>query len=152
MHFKYTSATNHTVTQPAHTIFLSRYHHGVHIPSLLLTQLQGRSRELDVYLNSPDPTQHSPPLARLAAMATQPNHHKKLIRDAIINLAQYGLHFRDTDQPNTFISLQLLLHTHTNRTLLEQPPSQPDTTSTSLFTITGDMEEHTPYSHNQDLH
>ena len=61
-------------------------------------------------------------------MATQPNHHKRLIQDAIISLAQYDLQFRDADQPVPSISLQLMLHTHANRTLLGQPPSQPNTT------------------------
>ena len=152
LHFKYIAATKHTVTQPAHATFLSRDHHGLHIPSLLLTQLQGRARELDVRLNSPDPTQHAPPLARLAAMIPRPNDHKNLIRDAIISLAQFGLHLRDADQPITSISLQLLLHDQPDKTLLGQPSPKHATTSNSPFTITGDVEEHTPYSHNQDLH
>ena len=75
-----------------------------------------------------------------------------MIRDVIISLAQYGLHFRDADQPITSLSLQLLLHDHPACTLLGQPPAQHDTTSKSPFAITGDFEEHTPYSHNQDLH
>ena len=152
LHFKYITATKHTVEQPAHTTFLSRDHHGLHIPSLLLTQLQGRPRELDVRLNSPDSTQHAPPLARLAAMIPQPNDHKNLIRDAIMSLAQHGIHFRDADQPLTSLSLQLLLHGHPARTLFGQPPAQHDTASTSPFAITGAFEEHTPYFHNQDLY
>ena len=152
LHFKYIAATKHTVTQPAHATFLSRDHHGLHIPSLLLTQLQGHARELDVRLNSSDPTQHAPSLVRLAPMISQPNHHKNLIRDAIISLAQYGLHFRDDYQLLTSLSLQLLLHGHPARTLLGKPPAQHDTTSTSPFDITGNFEEHAVYSHNQDLH
>ena len=85
-------------------------------------------------------------------MITQPNDHKNLIRDAIISLAQFGIHLRDADQPITSLSLQLLLHDQPDRTLLGQPPAQHDSTSTSPFTIIGDVEEHTPYSHNQDLH
>ena len=152
LHFKYIAATKHTVTQQAHATFLSRDHHGLHIPSLLLTQLQGRARKFDVSLNSPDPTQHAPPLDRLAAMIPQPNDHKNLIRDAIISLAQYSLHFRDADQPLTSLSLQLLLHDHPARTHLEQPSAQHNISSTSPFSITRAFEEHTPYSHNQDLH
>ena len=105
MHFKYIAATKHTVTQPAHATFLSRDHHDLHIPSLLLTQLQGRARELDVRLNSPDPTQHAPPLDRLAAMIPRPNDHTNLSRNAIISLAQFGLHLRDADQLITSLSL-----------------------------------------------
>ena len=56
LHFKYIAATKHTVTQPAYTMFLSYDHYGLHIPSLLLTQLQGCARELDVRFNSPNPT------------------------------------------------------------------------------------------------
>ena len=39
LYFKYIAATKHTVTQPTHGTFLSRDHHGLHIPSLLLIQL-----------------------------------------------------------------------------------------------------------------
>ena len=39
LHFKYIAATKHIVTQQAHATFLSRDHHGLHKPSLLLTQL-----------------------------------------------------------------------------------------------------------------
>ena len=152
LHFKYIAATKHTVTQLVHTTFISRDHHSLHIPSLLLTQLQGRACALDVRINSSDPTQHAPPLDRLVAMISQPNHHKNLIRDAIISLTPYGLHFRDADQPLTSLSLQLFLHYHPARTLLRQPPAQHDTASTRPFVITGDVEKHTPYSHNQDLH
>ena len=70
MHFKYIAATNHTVTQLAHTTFLSRDHHSLHITSLLLTQLQGRAREIDVRHNSPDPMQHAISLARLVAIVS----------------------------------------------------------------------------------
>ena len=105
MHFQYIIDINHTVTQPKHATFLLCDHHGFHIPSVFFTQLQGQARELDVRLNSPEPTQHASLLARLAAIATQSNHHKNLRRDAIISLAQYGLLFRDDVQPITSISL-----------------------------------------------
>ena len=75
---------------------------------MILTQLQGRTRELDVRLNSPDPTQNAPlppPLARLAEMDTQSDHHTNLIQDTIISMAQYGLHFWDTDQLHINTSL-----------------------------------------------
>ena len=124
LHFKYIAATKHIVTQSVHTTFISRDHHSLHIPSLLLTQLQERAREFDVRLNSSDPTQHAPPLARLVAMISQPNHHKNLIRDAIIGLTQYGLHLRDADQPLTSLSLQLFLN-HPRSTTQPQPDRLP---------------------------
>ena len=70
LHAKYIRGTKHTVTQPAHVIFLSRDHHGLHILSLLLTQLQGRARELDGRLNSPDPAQQVPPWHALRQWVT----------------------------------------------------------------------------------
>ena len=99
LHAKYIRDTKHTIAQPAHATFLSWDHHGLHILSLLLTQLQGHIRELDVRLNSPDPAQHGPPLARLAAMESSPHQHRNLIRDAILSLARFGLHYRDADEP-----------------------------------------------------
>ena len=57
LHANYIRDTKHTFTQPTHILFLSRDQHVLHISSLLLPQLQGRARELDVRLNSPDPTQ-----------------------------------------------------------------------------------------------
>jgi len=148
MYSKYITSTNYTVTQLAHVTFLSRNHHGLYIPSMFVNQLHERARELDVRRSSSDPVQYTPPFARHAAMATQPNHHKNLTLDAITSLAQHGLHFRYTDQSITSIALKLLLHAHTHRTLLGQPPSQPNTTLVSPFTTTGDMEQHIPYSHN----
>ena len=50
LHAKYIKDTKHTVTQPAHD------RHELHILSLILTQLEGRARELDIRLNSPIPT------------------------------------------------------------------------------------------------
>ena len=87
------------ITQPAHATFLLCDHHGLHIPSLLLTLLEDRSREFDVRLNSPDPTQQGSPLAHLAAIKHTYQQYLNLIRDAIVSLAQYGLHFRDADEP-----------------------------------------------------
>ena len=135
LHSKYIRDTRHTVTQPVHTTFLSRDHHGLYIPFILLAQLQGRARELDVRLNSPDPTQHAPPMVRLSTMSPYPNHYRYLIRDAIISLAQYGLYFRDTDEPSTAISLQQLLYiTHLIVPFLD---NQSTTSSPPPFTITG---------------
>ena len=83
----------------------------MYIVLLLLTQLQGRAHELDVQLNLPDPAQQAPPpLARLAAIGTSPYQHRNLIRDAILSLAQFGLHYRDADEPVITNTLQLLLY------------------------------------------
>ena len=127
-------------------------HHGLHIPSLLLTQLQGRARELDVRLNSPEPAQQDPPLARLAAMGTSSHQHCNLIRDAILSLAQFGLHYRDADEPVITNTLQLLLHCRPDKKLLGQPNTHTIADTNSPFTIHKDVLEHTPYSHNQELH
>ena len=70
LYAKYIRGTKHTVTQPAHVIFLSRDHHGLHIPSLLLTQLQGCAHEVDVRLNSPDPAQQVLPWHALRQWVT----------------------------------------------------------------------------------
>ena len=110
LHAKYIRDTKHTVMQPAHATFLSRDNHSLHIPSLIMTQLQGRACELDVRLNSPDLAQNGPPLARLTAMIPTPFQNRNLIRDAIISLAQYGLRYRDADEPIITHTLQLLLH------------------------------------------
>ena len=83
-----------------------------------MIQLQGRTRELDVRLNSPDPAQYGPPLARLAAMDSSPHQHRNLIRDDVLSLARFGLHFRDADQPVITNTLQLLLHDRPDKTLL----------------------------------
>ena len=114
--------------------------------------IQGRARELNVRLNSTDPTQHTPLLARLISMNTQPNQHHNLIRDDILSLVQYGIHFRNPDKPVLIITLQLLLHDLLQFTLLDQSLSHSPNINTSPFTITGDCHEHTPYAHNQDLH
>ena len=94
LHTKFIKEINHTLTQPAHTTFLSRDNNGLYILSLLLIQLQGRARELDVRLNSPDPTQQAPPprLERIAVMANTSHQHRNLIRDAIVSLKIYRLH------------------------------------------------------------
>ena len=152
VHAKYIRDTKHTITQPAHATFLSQDHHGLHIPSLLLTQLQGRIRELDVRLNSPDPAQHGPPLARLAAMDSSPHQHTNLIRNAILSLARFGFQYRDADEPVITNTLQLLLHERQDKTLLGQPHTNACVNSNSPFTITGNSLEHAPYSHNNELH
>jgi len=117
-----------------------------------MTQLQGRARELDVRLNSLDPAQNGPPLARLAAMIPTPSQNRNLIRDALISLAQYGLHYRDTDEPVITNTLQLLLHERTDKSLIGQPHTAKCCDSNNPFTITGNIQEHTPYSHNHELH
>ena len=152
LHAKYIRDTKHTVMQPAHVTFLSRDNHGLHIPSLLMTHLQGRAREFDVCLNSPDPAQNGPPLARLAAMVSTPSQDRSLIRDVIVSLAQYGLHYRDADEPIITNILQLLLHERPEKSLLGQLHTTKCYDSNILFTITGNLLEHTPYSHHHELH
>ena len=83
-----------------------------------MIQLQGRTRELDGRLNSPDPAQHGPPLARLAAMDSSPHQHRNLIRNDVLSLARFGLYFRDADQQVIVNTLQLLLHDRPDKTLL----------------------------------
>ena len=87
LHTKYIKDTKHTVTQPSHAIFLSHDHHGLHTPSLSMTQLQNRARKFDIHLNLLDPAQNEPPMARLATMIPTLSHHCNLIRDAIVSLA-----------------------------------------------------------------
>ena len=60
-----------------------------------------------------------------------PHQHRNLIRDAIVSLAEYGLHFRDEDEPVITITLQLLLYERLDRTLLGQPHSNKCTNSNS---------------------
>ena len=152
LHSKYIRDTQYTVNQPTHTTFLSRNHYGLHIPSMFLTQLQGRTRELDVRLNSLDSTQHTPKMARLSTMSPHPKQHRNLLRDAIISLAQFGLHFRDTDEPIITISLQQLLHNTYNCTVLGQSLPTTCTSSSSSFIITGNRTGYLPFAHKQDLH
>ena len=136
LHAKYIRDAKHTVTHPAHATFLSRDNHGLHIPSLLMTQLQSRDHKLDVRLNSPDPAQNGPPLARLSAIIPTPSQNRNLIRDAIIILAQYGLHYRDADEPVITNTRQLLLHKRPYKSLIGQPHTTKCCDSNSPFTIT----------------
>ena len=85
-------------------------------------------------------------------MSPHPNQHRNLIRDAIVSLAQFGLHFRDADEPILAISLQLLLHHTLEYTVLGQPNTLTGTTSNSPFTIKGNSTGHLPFAHKQDLH
>ena len=152
LHAKYIKDTKDTVTQPAHAKFLSRDPHGLHMPSLHLKQLQGRVRELDIRLNLSDSAQQGYFLARLAVMDATSYQHCNLIRDAIVSLAQYGLHFRNADEPIITNTLQLLLHKQPDRILLGQSHSNGCADSNSQFTIVGNRLEHTPYFHNHKLH
>ena len=152
LHAKYIKDTKYTVTQPVHVTFLSRDHHGLHIPSLLMTQLQGRIRALDVRLNSLDLAQNGPPMARLAAMVHTPSHHRNLIRDVIVSLAQYGLHYSDADEPTITRTLQLLLHERPDKSRFGQPHTTRCCDLNSPFTITCNLLEHTSHSHNHELH
>ena len=85
-------------------------------------------------------------------MIPSPHQHCNLIRDAILSLAQFGLHYRDADEPVITNTLQLLLHRRSDKTLLGQPNTHTIVDTNSPFTIHGDVLEHTPYSHNQELH
>ena len=78
--------------------------------------------------------------------------HRNLIRDTIVSLAQYGLHFQDTDEPVITNILQLLLREHPDYILLEQPHSNKYTDPNIPFTIVGNRLEHIPYTHNHDMH
>ena len=147
LHFKYTKDTKHTVTEPVHTTFLLRDYHGIYITSILRTHLQGQARELNVRL-APFQLSALSILARLVAMATQHNRHKNILRDTIIRLAQYGLHFKDAYQPVVATPLQLLLHEWPRHTLMGQSTSHPYTDSTNHFTIIENSNEHTSYAHN----
>lgn len=92
------------------------------------------------------------PLARLMVMGHTPQQHRNLIRDTIVSLAQYGLHFQDTDEPVITNILQLLLREHPGYILLEQPHSNKYTDPNIPFTIVGNRLEHIPYTHNHDMH
>ena len=87
-------------------------------------------------------------MACLAEMAHFSNHHKNLIRDALISLAQCGLHFRDIDQPVITNTIHLLLYELSEQTFLGQPTSITFTDSNSPFKIKGDRDEHTHYAYN----
>lgn len=92
------------------------------------------------------------PLALLVVMATQPNHHTNLIRDTIISLAQYGLHFQNIDRPVINSSLHLLVHKILHHTLMGQSTTHICIDSTIPFTITKNRDEYNLYAHNQDLY
>ena len=85
-------------------------------------------------------------------MDSSPHQHRNLIRDAILSFARFGLHYRDADEPVITNTLQLLLYGRPDKTLLGQPHTNACVDSNSPFTITGNSLEHTPYSHNNDVH
>ena len=85
-------------------------------------------------------------------MSPSPHQHRNLIRDAILSLAQFGLHYRDADEPVLTNTLQLLLYRRQDKTLLGQPNTHAILDTNSPFTIHGNVLEHTPYSHYQELH
>ena len=43
-------------------------------------------------------------------MDTTPPQHRNLIREAILNLARFGLNYRDVDEPVITNTLHLILH------------------------------------------
>ena len=53
-------------------------------------------------------------------MGTTPHQHQHqhLIRDVILRLAQFGIHYRDTIKPVVTNTLQFLLHGRLDKTLL----------------------------------
>ena len=108
--------------------------------------------ELDVRLSSPNLEQQGLPLASLAARGDTPHQHRNLIRDSIASLAQFGIHYRDADGPIITNTLKLLLHSRPNGTLLQQLITNRLADSNISFTIIGNKQEHTPYSHNHELH
>ena len=85
-------------------------------------------------------------------MGTSPHQHRNLIRDAILILTQFGLHYRDADELVITNTLRLFLHGRPDKTLLGQPNNHTIADANSPFTIHGNVLEHTPYSHNYELH
>ena len=91
-------------------------------------------------------------MAHLATIVPTPSHHRNLICDSIISLAQYRLHYRNTDEPIITNTLHLLLHERPDKSLLGQPHTIKCYDSNSPLTITDNLLEHTPYAHNHGLH
>ena len=85
-------------------------------------------------------------------MNNTPNQRHNLIHDDITSLAQYGLHYRDADEPIITNTLPLLLHEHPDRTFLDQPHTNRYVDLSIPFTIIGNIVEHTPCSLNHELH
>ena len=81
-----------------------------------------------------------------------PNQRHNLIHDDITSLAQYGLHYRDTDEPIITNTLPLLLNERPDRIFLGQPHTNRCVDLSIPFTIIGNIVEHIPYSHNHELH
>ena len=111
LHTKDIKNTKYIVTQPSHATFLSRYHHDLHITSLLPTCASGLTGPGTI----PPPLL---PLARLVSMGDTSHQHRNLIRDSIVSLVQFGIHYRDADEPVITNTLQLLLHSRPDSTLL----------------------------------
>ena len=91
-------------------------------------------------------------MARMSTMSPHPNQHRNLILGAILGLAQFGLHFRDSDVTIITISLQQLHHGTSDYIILGQPLPTPSTTSNIPFTIIGNNVGTLPFVHKQDLH
>ena len=51
-------------------------------------------------------------------MGDTSHQHRNLIRDSIVSLVQFGIHYRDADEPVITNTLQLLLHSRPDSTLL----------------------------------
>ena len=88
-----------------------------------------------VRLNSPESSQKGPHMARLAIITPVQSHRRNLTRDVIVSLAQYGMHYRDVDEPITTNTLQLLLYKRPVKTLLGQPHTNKCSDSNSTFNI-----------------
>ena len=91
-------------------------------------------------------------MAHLATIVSTPSHHRNLIRDSNVSLAQYRLHYRDADEPIITNTLHLLLHERPDKSLLGQPHTTKCYDSNIPLTITDNLLEHSPYSHNHVLH
>ena len=91
-------------------------------------------------------------MTRLSTMSPHPNQHRHLIRDEILSLAQFVLHFRDTDELIIAITLQRLLHDTSNCTVYDQTLLTTSTTPNSPFTIIGNKTGQLSFAHKQDLH
>lgn len=85
-------------------------------------------------------------------MGITPHQHRNLILDVLLSLAQFGLQYRDSDEPVINNTLQLLLHDRPDKALIGQSHINACLDSICLFTITSNILNYTPYSHNDELH
>ena len=74
-----------------------------------------------------------------------PQQHHNLIRDDIVSLAQYSIHYRDADELVITDTLQLMLHDRSGRTLFGQSYSNNCTDLNIPFNIVRKWHKHTAY-------